>query len=636
MILIMNMDLIDDEIISKELDLISKLKQQNSILKNELEERKRMIQTIQESKNTLENNFSLLKSKNFELESKMSEMQNSMAKSTALNVKIQKKLENGENEKLELLHNFESFSEKWQKQVQTLSSKIQFLENDNNKIVLESIYESEKLKKDLDLKDIKIESLIQEQKELFLSNQEKISEMKCLYSKDVELLKNTISNNSNEFQQLKKQDEIKTQKIDQLLIEIEGLNHRLKADFKNETGFNTKLEIATEKIKNLEKVICDEKKQREELKTAQIEEKSKLKNKFKERLRKINEEFEDKTLETILDYKNECNSLKTENKSLTLEINELKCQLNLLKSTVGVSKKHAIENNAVLDKVFKMERKKDQEIMGELENKILILEAEKSEIVGDLDKIQARFDKIQQENFLFAKENKLLLTKIVNFTDYPALKNSFHSDFAKNEEEKISKLKKNDHKSVQKKTKWESRSENNSDEDFLHESKFFDKNISLTPSIFRENKLKTSNFKQKRPNVQKIEDLKCIPTINYQNPQDFSDQPSALKFIKSLKRINDELNTQLSQKNTELIEIQSLIKDMTLKMQEMSSYVGTITSENNSIKQQFTLVQEKLNTMQSEKVLHLKETLEMNSKLNFLEKNNAEIIAKKDLLMEVF
>ena len=420
---------------------------------------------------------------------------------------------------------------------------------------------------------------------------------------------------------LKSDGSEKEKEISVLRIQIENLKIKVETNKINENTSRKNEENWSQTQKKLEEEISKEKRENQILSEKFRNEKKALKEKLNQKMRELNEELENKTVEMLVDYKKECNSLKQENKQLFEENSELKCELNYIQTSVDSSKRSSFENGIMLEKLLKTERKKHADEKSELENQMSIWLAEKAELMNDLDTFQKNVDQLKEKNLLLLRENKLLLTKIVNCSEYPALRKSDHKSINWNESGFRKREQFEDLRNSGLKLR-ESRSQGNLS---LEASGFFEKNISLTPSFLEEKKAKPVKISEGKNTREIHKKFQGKEVKTSQKVEFFEKQPAAVSLIRELKMKNKMIFDESELLRDQLSDFKETIKDMSSKMQEMADKVSRLSDENISIETEKRFLESKLKMTQKTKAEQIREQEDQNMRILVLEKTKSAL-----------
>jgi chromosome segregation ATPase len=588
------MEHLELDIFQQESSLISKLKEQVSLLKTALRDKEHENANLRAQLISCQENFEAQGLAIGSKDKMVEELRSLTEKLLALNSNLQVNFEKGEADKLDLAEKFEEANELSARQFQAFSIQVSELKETCANLIKDKEVSSARLEENLHAKQQENEFMKKEVEEItkrFTLAQSELEQRLRIelenHSAVIAAKNEALARCQQSIESCKQEAFVKDLKI----AELETL-------LKNTTSIDSVIknkEAAIEKLRaDFELQLASIKSQMNADAAKHESFKSELKHKYKKKLMTLNEQHEEQLITLTADYKQECIALRTDNKQLFEENTALKSDLNSYKDKTGRLINDKDEVIFVTQKSAKQERRKLEERISELENHIHILAAEKADFLSDFDNFQHQINQLTSVKFQLLKENKLLINKLVNLTEYPSLRpvnklsrslspqhlvRDNDGDIIAKKNSRLDKANakfdgnrfKTDRSEVidDHKTNIKSNIKNPNADDDLSIRQSFLKNFSLTPKFLdkRVNNVQNES-RAKKESLYKTENLNRVAKATT-SPHQETESLSALEMIKDLRKRNSIFESELRRKEEEINELETTIASMQSQMKEI-------------------------------------------------------------------
>lgn len=589
------MENLELDIFQQESSLISKLKEQVSLLKGGLRDKEHENSTLRSHLLACQEQMEMQAITASNKDKVVEELRSLTERLLALNSNLQASFEKGEAEKLELAERLEEMSELSAKQLHAFTTQVNELKETCVRLMREGEISSARFTEEINIKHHENESLKKEIDSVtrrFSLTQSELEQRLRIESDNHTTL---ITAKNDEIGQFQKSIEMLKQELIARDLQIIELNTLLKNSTNIDSVIKDK-ETAIEKLKaNFETQIASMKSQMEIDATKYDSFKSDLRHKYKKKLMTLSEQHDEQLITMTTDYKQECVALRADNKQLFEENTALKAEFSAYKDTTDRLINDKDEIIFVTQKSAKQEKRKLEEKIKELENQNHILAAEKADLLTDFDSFQNQINQLTSTKFQLLKENKLLINKLVNLTEYPSLRPAnklsrslspnhmnYEDDLNESNTRNQPRHIKNDtrfkgdklrtERSVivdEIKPKVKSSIKNQDADDELSVKQSFLNNFSLTPKFLNKQVQNVRNESQsKKDSLFKTENQNRFNRMT-ETPLQGKESLSAMEVIKDLRRRNGELESDLREREDEIKELESTISSMQSQMKEI-------------------------------------------------------------------
>jgi hypothetical protein len=416
------METLEQDIYQQETGLIVKLKEQTTILKTTLRDKENELLVLKSQYSGLQEQIFCQSSLIDQKEKDAVGLKGLTNQLLSLNSNIQTSLEKSESEKLDIARQLEYLAQDSANQASAFVSQIQELKQTCSELIRQGEQAAMKFASEMNSKQSENSNL-----------QRSVDDLRNAYSllqKELDQ-KQRISQNAQENLIIQKESDHKSfyklveemkESIRTKDLHIQELTTLLKVAPKTE-------EQLAEKDKEIDRIRNDLENRIQELKFTQQAEiakfdkfKQELKEKYKRKLILMNENHDEQLISLTSDYKKECIAIRAENKELFEENTSLKVENANLKDQSTRLTNNKDEIIFVTQKSAKQDKRRLDDKIVELENTISIMAAEKADLLTDFDNFQSQVNSLKTIKFQLLKENKLLINKLINFTEYPSLR----------------------------------------------------------------------------------------------------------------------------------------------------------------------------------------------------------------------
>ena len=425
---------------------------------------------------------------------------------------------------------------------------------------------------------------MEEESERFRSQIKKGEQTKETIFKEQDELKNGYK------KQLLVFDEFKDKRLkeeSELKAKIEELNRIIYMNEAKESSFGKMLDDSKEKLNDMEKRLMEkerelddkdktireanemkeksEKRLEKVYKQAELGKKN-LKRQFKEKLKQLEKIHNEKLISAIACYKKETIIVDKEQSGLLKKYRELEYKYNELERNTTYEKKQLNEQNKERDRIIIKQKQEFDYSKREYQKYTEALEGEKTSILQDLTRLNESIEKYYNDNKTLVKENKILVSKLLNLKEFNSLRRNRHEQ-----------------------------PDNGLEFDYENKSKEQKKPRSLSPNKARYKENLDKNEKESNVSAyfeeSNFEAFKSQRGLNKQSLmadrdklKDIGEMPSIFNSMLKLKEDNRVYEEKLKVKTDKVNFFENLVEQLKSDLREANKYIDELTSEISEIK----------------------------------------------------